>query len=237
MRQGSQNSRLEQLDALSAAVVQELKNPLSTIVMTLALLREELAGRKDEASNESLRRVEALVIEAGRMERIIGDFVRLQREPELSLAPVDLNSLIEDAVASVQADMSRRNVTSVLQLDRRLKPVDIDPAWFRQALMSFLHNALQAMDGGGTLTAQTFTTAATIELRVIDTGRGIDPAFIPRVFDAFSSTRPGAQGVGLCLARRIVEQHGGTVRCESAVGLGTRILVTLPIPGAAGGSS
>ncbi|HYC78532.1 MAG TPA: ATP-binding protein [Planctomycetota bacterium] len=229
MTDTDRDGRLTRFEALAAGLAHEIRNPLSTINITLQLLREELAERPGARENGSLKRVDVVLGELRRLERIVGDFLRLAREPSAERRRCDLNVLVEDAVNVMAADFRKARVAVTLQLDRSLPPTDVDDSLLRQAVLNLLRNAAQAMEGGGTLTVQTRRDRGRFTLEVIDTGPGMPPEVRDRVFDLFFSTKPGGVGIGLPLVRQFVELHGGTVRCESEPGHGTRFTLELPL--------
>jgi two-component system, NtrC family, sensor histidine kinase HydH len=229
--------KLTRFEALAAGLAHELRNPLSTINITLQLLRESLAERPGSRESADLKRVDVVLKELRRLERIVQDFVRLAREPSARLRPRDMNALIEDALNFMASELRAAKIDVVSQLDRRLPPISVDDSLFRQALLNLLRNAAQAMPDGGTMTVQSHAEPDTFALDVIDTGPGMTPEIQERVFDVFFSTKPGGTGVGLPIVRQIVELHGGTVTCESAAGHGSRFSIRIPLRQDAGTES
>jgi two-component system, NtrC family, sensor histidine kinase HydH len=218
-------SRQTRFDALAVALAQELRNPLSTITMTLELLREELLARM-RAEPGAVRRVDAVLDELKRLDRVCAEFLRFAHEPALELRPSDVNRLVEDSLCAISGEMQARRVTPVLQLDRRAASVALDERLFRQAVVCLFDNVVGRLDGG-TVTIQTRVLPGAFELDVIDTG----PETWSRVFDSFFATAAGRSGVGLALTRQIVELHRGRVSYESAPGSGNRFSITLPLQG------
>jgi two-component system, NtrC family, sensor histidine kinase HydH len=222
-------SRQARFGALAIALAQELRNPLSTITMTLELLREELATRM-RAETGAVKRVDAALDELKRLDRVFAEFLRYARDPELELRPSDVNRIVEDALAVVSPELAARRVTPVLQLDRRSAPVLLDDRLFRQALVCLLDNVVGTLQGG-TVTVQTRIVPEAFELSVIDTGPGHEPESSDRIFDSFFTLASGRSGVGLALVRQVVELHGGRVRYETAPRSGNRFSVVLPLAG------
>jgi signal transduction histidine kinase len=153
---------------------------------------------------------------------------------------VDVNALIDDLLLLISPEIQRRGTTLLRQLGGGLEPVAADPGQLQELALNLITNALEAMGQGGTLTIGTDAVVgergrAMICLSVSDTGPGMGPDVLARVFEPFFTTRSGAGGTGLGLAicRRIAREHGGAIRLESAPGTGTRAVVELPV--AAGG--
>jgi signal transduction histidine kinase len=219
------NPNQARFDALAASLAHELRSPLSTITMTLELLREELAGRAGAAT---VRRVDAVLEEIKRLDRTFGDFLRYARDPAPDLRPSDVNRLVEESLGLLAGELRERRLTPVLQLDRRAGPVLVDESLFRQALLCVLHNVIGTFEDG-TVTIQTRAAPGAFELAVIDTGPGPSAEAAARMFDSYFTSASGRSGVGLALARQIVELHGGRIAYERAPGSGNRIVIMLPV--------
>lgn len=227
-------SRLSQWGALAGGLAHEIKNPLSTMNISLQLLEEDLRERPQVGSAKLLPRVELLTSEVQRLQRIVNDFLKLAKAPELDLKERDPNTLVEAIQAFVLPEFERQSVALAIQLDRAAGSIRVDPDLVRQALLNIIRNALQAMPDGGTLTVQTIASDEVFRIEFIDTGAGMDAGVRARVFDGFFSTRPGGTGIGLAITRQIIQLHGGDVICESAPGRGSKFTVTLPIHGPEG---
>jgi signal transduction histidine kinase len=224
-------NRLSQWGALAAGLAHEIKNPLSTMNISLQLLEEDLRARPQVGSAKVLSRVELLTSEVQRLQRIVNDFLKLAKAPELDLKERDPNTLVESIQAFVLPEFERQSVDLAIQLDRGARPIRVDPDLVRQALLNIIRNALQAMPDGGTLTIQTVASDDVFRLDFIDTGGGMEAGVCSRVFDGFFSTRRGGTGIGLAITRQIIQLHGGDVACDSAPGRGSRFTVTLPVGG------
>lgn len=224
-------NRLSQWGALAGGLAHEIKNPLSTMNISLQLLEEDLRQRPQVSSAKLLPRVELLVSEVQRLQRIVNDFLKLAKAPELDLKERDVNTLVESIQRFVLPEFERQHVDLVTQVDRSAGPIRVDQDLVRQALLNIIRNALQAMPDGGTLTIQTRASTDVFRIEFIDTGKGMEPGVQSRVFDGFFSTRPGGTGIGLAITRQIIQLHGGDVTCDSAPGRGSRFVVTLPVNG------
>ncbi|NRA96660.1 MAG: two-component sensor histidine kinase [Planctomycetes bacterium] len=224
-------NRLSQWGALAAGLAHEIKNPLSTMNISLQLLEEDLRERPQVGSAKLLPRVELLTSEVQRLQRIVSDFLKLAKAPELDLKERDPNTLVESIQTFVLPEFERQSGDLAIQLDRGARPIRVDPDLVRQALLNIIRNALQAMPDGGTLTIHTVASDEVFRLDFIDTGGGMDAGVCSRVFDGFFSTRPGGTGIGLAITRQIIQLHGGDVVCDSALGRGSRFTVTLPVGG------
>ncbi len=145
---------------------------------------------------------------------------------------VDVNELAQDAIAEFTRDAERLHIAIQWRLGERLPSVKGDAALLRQVFASLIANAIEAMPGGGTLTVRTARAARAdhgdaIELSIDDTGIGIAPDQLERLFVPFQSTKKHGMGVGLPLVRRVLQRFGGTIAMRSQVGIGTSATVTL----------
>ena len=226
-------------DRLLAAICHDLRTPLGAIMAWAQLARVKSIGR--EELDHALSRIE----ENARMQAaLINDVLDLARSASGALrierAPVDLNVVVAKAAEAVaQAAASKQILIEHHSCGRR--PVVLgDGMRLQQVLWNLLTNAVKFTPLDGRVTVEVVCIDATVELRVTDTGRGINAAFLPRVFDRFEQDvpragggaaggLPGGAGLGLAIVRRLVGMHGGSVKAESAgEGLGATFTVTLP---------
>ena len=168
--------------------------------------------------------------EAARLRDILDDFLRFAGKMELVKKPTELNRLLEDMVDFFhpQAQLQR------VQLRRRRWEggelvVPLDERLIKQAILNLLINAVHAMPAGGEilLSARRGEGAAVIE--IIDTGKGIEPDALGKIFQAYYSTKKGGHGLGLAITKRVIEEHGGTISATSEVGKGTAFQIELPL--------
>ena len=218
-----------ELASLAGGLAHEIRNPLSTIGMNLELLAEEISEQDVPGSGRMLKRVSSLQNECMRLEEILNDFLRFAKAGELELKAQSLNDLLTEFLEFFAPEADEHKVDVRPHLDSGLPLVHMDRQLMRQVLVNLARNALQAMPDGGLLELLTFVRDNQVVLEVIDTGCGMDSATTEKMFQAFYSTRSGGSGLGLPTVRRIIEAHGGTVSCESAVGRGTRFTIALPI--------
>ena len=228
---------LEYLGAVAAGLVHEIRNPLSTMNVTLQLLQEDWDDtEQDERALRTLRRVTALRREVTRLEEILDDFLRYAGIRRLNLAKVDLNRILEEVTAFVAPECARARVTLKFYPDRSLPLMQLDERLIKQALLNLLLNAVQAIEGASELMSREVIVRSTIEdesarVDVIDTGPGIAPELQERVFEIYFSRRRSGTGLGLPTARRIAEEHGGALALQSDVGKGTDFILRLPLAG------
>ena len=236
---------LEYLGAVAGGLVHEIRNPLSTMNITLQLLEEEWgdSDEDDQRAIRTLRRVTSLRREVMRLEEILDDFLRYAGMRRLDMTKVDLNRIVEEVVDFVAPECARVGVRSVFYPDRSLPLVSVDERLVKQAVLNLVLNAIQAMEsatgetGDGhvesertaELILRTHQQGDMVRIDVIDTGPGIPASLQEKVFEIYYSGRREGSGLGLPTARRIAEEHGGSLTFDSDVGKGTDFILLLPL--------
>jgi signal transduction histidine kinase len=212
--------RGQALESIGAKVAHELKNPLASIKGLVQLL-----ARKAE-DDRSKERFEVVISEVTRMEAILRDYLSFSRPLE-NLRPesVDVARLVDDVFAVLEARAAASRVT--LRRAGDAPTVCADPRRLKEALLNLLSNAIEATEDGA-IDVSIVQREDGAEVRVADTGRGIPAASLERIGTPFFTTRAGGTGLGVCLARAVVAQHGGELRYESQEGRGTTAIMTLP---------
>ena len=227
----ARRERLATLGDLAAAVAHEVRNPLNAISMGLQRLGAEFRPAEAE---EYGRLVALMRGEVARLDGIVEEFLSLARPLSLSMAPTDLDALLRSVAALVEGEAARSGVRTVLSIPDGLPPAQADGGRLTQVLLNVALNALQAMPGGGTLTLGATSAAGAVTLTVSDTGAGIPADLLPRIFEPYVTSKARGLGLGLAIARRIVEAHGGRIEAASEPGSGSRFTITLPTGGPRG---
>ena len=221
--------RLEYMGAMAAGLAHEVKNPLSTMTVTLQLMAEDFAEPHDPREERTLKRAKLLLGEARRLDRIVQDFLELARGYEVSLQSVDLSLLIPEIVRLHEAENDKLGIALRVALDPAARHVVVDPKFLRLALTNLLVNAQQAMhEQGGEIFIETELRERDVDIRVTDTGPGIPADKLEKIFMPFWSSKQAGTGLGLAVTRRIVEELGGEVKVHSEVGRGTRFTIRVP---------
>jgi signal transduction histidine kinase len=225
------SQRLEYMGTMAAALAHEIRNPLSTMLVNLQLLEEDHRDAEGVREQRTLRRARLLLGEVRRLDGIVNDFLRLVRGHEVHPEPLDLELLITELLRFAEPENARLGIEVHFSPDPAARMVYADPTSFRAALMNLLVNAQQAMaEGGGELLVETASRARDVVVRVTDTGPGIPLELQERVFLPWFSTKEGGTGLGLPMARRILEEQGGSLTLHSETGHGSRFTVTVPAP-------
>jgi two-component system, NtrC family, sensor kinase len=229
-----QTEKLTSLGKLSASIAHEINNPLAGILTTAKLLLRTLDEQPKDARAAALTRSLRLVErETERCAAIVRNLLGFARERPLTLAMVDVNTAIEEALFLIGNQTALQNVT----IERHLEPlpsIDADFGQVRQAFANIVINACDAMPSGGTLRVQSrhVVDAGLVEVTVTDTGIGIPPDQLSKVVDPFFTTKEKGTGLGLSVVFGIVERHAGRLTIDSHVGVGTTVTITLPIAAA-----
>jgi signal transduction histidine kinase len=222
--------RLAAMGELASTVAHEVRNPLNAVGMTAQRLKREFLGAApadaaDRAELEELLSV--MTSETQRIDRIVQQFLEYARPPRLAPEPVDLGALVGDVAGRARSLAEARGVSLDVDVAGTGTAL-VDPAQLRQALDNLLRNAVEATPEGGrvSLAARREDGGHAIEVR--DTGRGIEPDHLPRIFDLYFTTKADGTGVGLAVTQQIVTAHGGTIEVDSRPGAGTTMTVRLP---------
>jgi len=224
-----QAERLAELGTLTGGLAHEIKNPLSTVQLNLQLLGEDL-HEEHPAASRLHSRLHTVQKETLRLREILDDFMRYAGKIEIDLKPVEVNAMLEDLVDFFTPQAQSQRVQLRLRKSEEPLIVRLDERLIKQAILNLMINAIQAMppDGGEIiLSARREENSAILE--VIDTGRGIAPEALAKIFDAYYSTKSGGTGLGLAITRRVVQEHHGTISLRSEVGKGTVFSIALPI--------
>ncbi|MEP6918952.1 MAG: ATP-binding protein, partial [Acidobacteriota bacterium] len=160
---------------------------------------------------------------------VVNGFLKFARPEELRLQPVHLRTLISDVATTAGPEAVRRNVIMKTECPDSLPEINADPGMLGQALLNLALNGCQAMPDGGTLKISCRAAARrSVQVDVEDTGVGIPPEHLSRIFDLYFTTKEKGSGIGLSMVYRIVQLHDGEVEVQSIPGRGTRFRLVFP---------
>ncbi len=216
------------LATLGASVAHEVRNPLNSIAMNAQLLKEALAASPDAAARGQAETASLIEEETRRLNKVVTTFLTYARPPEMRLEPGDPNGALRKAVRLLEAEARGARVRVTLDVGD-LPGVPLDREHLSQALYNVLLNGIQELEGGGLLAVRTRRVRDFVLIEVSDTGRGVPLAEREAIFELFHSRRPGGTGLGLPIAKRIVEGHGGRITVDDAPEGGARFSIFLPV--------
>jgi len=248
--------KLAALGRLFAGVAHEVKNPLNAMMIHLELLRQQVsvnAGRPPDAGRgrlprqetadgrvlaiaepppvdraEATQHVDVIANEIRRLDEVVQGFLKFSRPEDLKLQPVRLGPLLDEIVPIVRPEAERVGVDLVIECNGA-PDVNGDPAMLRQAFLNLALNACQAMPYGGTLRIYCEAVRGRrVSVSFSDTGVGIKPEHLERIFDLYYTTKEKGSGIGLSMVYRTVQMHDGEIEVQSTPGAGSKFRVLLP---------
>jgi len=227
-REGEKNKQLAFIGQMAAGLAHELRTPLQSISGSIQILRRDL---KLESTDERLMQV--ILRAKDQMESLVRNFLLMARSNLGKRSDTDIGRLVEDVIESLTYGAEWNPQVEVRKsLGQGLRVMG-DPSEIRQVLWNLMINAMQAMPEGGTLSVTACPDridgeAPSVRIEIGDTGSGIDPAHLEKIWEPFYTTKERGSGLGLAIVRRIVESHGGRVAVQSDAREGTRFSIGLP---------
>ncbi len=217
--------RLSAVGRVAAGIAHEIRNPLAAMRGSIQVLRSEL-----EADAQQAELMDIVLSESDRLNRIITDFLTYARPRKFSLAETDLREPLRETFALLRHSpemLDGHRLEEELPEEPLVALADVEGV--RQVFWNLARNALKAMPDGGTLRAEMARTpGGSVRITFADTGRGMTPAQVDRLFEPFSSSTTGGTGLGLSIVYQIIRDHGGTINVRSRQGHGTTITIELP---------
>mgnify|MGYP001380109920 CR=1 FL=1 len=238
--------KLAALGRLSAGVAHEVKNPLNAMMIHLELLRQKFTARPAAVAaggrgvgvvtaeapplvaDEAMQHLNVISGEIRRLDEVVQGFLKFTRPEDLKLQPIALAALLGEVLPIVRPTADDYGVQLVLECDGAIE-VNGDSGMLRQAFLNLALNACQAMPTGGTLRiACSVMRGRRVLVTVADTGIGIKPEHLKKIFDLYFTTKEAGSGIGLSMVYRTVQMHDGEIEVESTPGKGTTFRVVLP---------
>lgn len=223
-REVRMQDRLAAVGRLASAIAHEIRNPLTSIAGSVSML----SGIPD-LSDEHRRLLQIVTRESARLNHIITDFLAYSRNRQYQMAEVDLVHLVEDTLTLLENRFTAQNLPIELIRQYAVKEARVraDGDKIKQVFWNFCENAVRAMPEGGTLTVSVRTMAEEWEVSFADTGPGISPQLVDKIFEPFQSQFEGGTGLGLAIVYQIVQAHDGKVWARSRVGEGSEFVLRL----------
>jgi signal transduction histidine kinase len=221
--------RMATVGRLSLKVAHEVRNPIAAIELNAEMVGDLVKERGGADMAEAATLVTAIREQVNALDAITEEYLAFARFPRPQYDEDSVNEMVAALVEFVRPVAARQGSEVEATTDRTVPPMAIDRTLLRQAILNLVKNGLEALGRGGKLTVSTRRVDDQVEIDIRDTGPGIAPEVGKRLFEQFFTTKPQGTGLGLYITRQIVEEHGGTLRWESAPGAGTTFTASLPI--------
>jgi PAS domain S-box-containing protein len=222
------SERLSALGNLAAGVAHEVRNPLNAISIAAQRLKSEF--KPTSAQEDYQNFLSSILSEIKRLDQIVNQFLSLARSQKLNPEPTDSNAYLSEILDLVKVEAEAKGI----KLEKKLSDaatLKIDRAEIKKALLNLILNGMEALESGGSLTVQTKLKPEqnAFEISISDTGRGIPPEDLSKIFQPYFTTKEKGSGLGLAIAHRIVTDHKGKMEVQSEVGKGTNFIIILPL--------
>ena len=220
--------RLASIGEMAAGIAHEIKNPLAGIAGVIQVLKS------DSPAGDPRRAVlDEVLSQVERMDKAVRNLLSFARPPEPKLTMVDVNELIGKLLDFLAPQFAKHGIKAERKMAAGLPWLVLDPDLVQQAFLNIALNAIKAMPNGGKFTVETRIAreakeGGTISILLADSGEGIQPENLARIFSPFFTTRQQGTGLGLSITQRIIEQHNGEISVQSTPGKGTEFTITLP---------
>ncbi len=215
---------LAAIGEVTAIVAHEIRNPLSTIGGFANMLK-----RRANDPEIVKRNAQIIVEEVAKLEEILGELLDFTKPARPQFASCSLHEIVEGSLKVVQPRADSRKVKLVVDIQDNLPPVCLDARQMQQVLTNLLFNAIDAMPEGGVATLRAWNEGSLVRIAISDTGQGIPASHLEQIFDMFFTTKPTGTGLGLALARKVIEDHGATISVASEEGKGTTFTITFDL--------
>lgn len=220
----AQQGKMASLGVLSSGVAHEINNPLGVILGYAAYLEGKM--KEDDPGYKYIHEIKR---ESKRCKKIVQDLLNYARTPKPTMAETDLNKLLEQIADFAANHTDMHNVKVVMELQKDLPHVSLDGDQLRQVAINLILNAGAAMGKGGMLTISSSVEDEQAVIRFRDNGSGIAGDDLEKIFEPFFTTKEKGTGLGLAITKQIIEQHHGKISVESEPGVGTTVIVRLPL--------
>jgi two-component system sensor histidine kinase HydH len=226
-RKLGQAERLSLVGQMVASIAHEIKNPLGSIKGAVQILKDPKTP-----STDKIEFTDIIEKEVDRLDGVVGEYLSYAKPAPSKVSNTNMGELAATVIKQIKYQCDERGIKIILE-QNKVPPITADANKLRQVLLNILLNAIQAMPNGGEIrfSCRQFNddSGNRLELRIADTGPGISPENLAKIFDPFFSTKAHGTGLGLATAQAIVSEHNGLIVAESKLGEGTTFIISLPI--------
>ena len=225
------SERAAVIGRLTQAIAHEIRNPLNVINLSVDQVRAKYAPEDEARGRQFTRLLSSVKDEIARLRNMVNDVLNFGRPAHLSVEKININDLVEETIQLIRPQAEEQNVEITFEGDGGLAVVAGDSERLKSCLSNITINALQAMPEGGRLSIRVRRVDGQVEVVIGDTGTGISPESINKVFEPYFSTKKSGFGLGLAVTKKIVEEHHGSIEVQSQVNQGTTFILKLPLAG------
>jgi len=224
-----QSERLSSLGQLAAGVAHEIRNPLNAISMATQRLQRDFAPPDPEKVDKFKNMTSVIRDEVRRLNGIIEEFLAFSRTQRLELRNYPIEEVLRKLISLIEEEARIKGISITSDLDgtQSIVPMDVDK--LQQALLNILKNAMESITGKGEITINVEKSAKAVNLIMSDTGAGLRPEELEKIFNPEYTTKEKGLGLGLPIAHEIIRGHNGMIRVESKLGAGTTFSIMLPL--------
>ncbi len=224
-----QHERKSMIVKMSAQVAHEIRNPLGSLTLNIDLLDDAISGYQAPEAVEAKELIVTIKNEIESLHKVLREYLECTRFPKIQPAKQDVNMVIEDLFAFLEEEFRHRKILFKTTFEYNLPAAALDKDHMHRAFLNLARNAIEAMPAGGTIEVATRLTQPWIEILFADSGSGMPPDQLERIFTPFYTTKSGGTGLGLSITQHIIAEHKGVILCDSEPGQGTRFTVRLPV--------
>lgn len=226
-RKLEQAERLSLMGQMVTSIAHEIKNPLGSIKGAIQIIKDKATPERDKTEFAGI-----IEKEVDRLDNVVRDYLSFSKPAPIKFTETNLGAVIDSVIKQLSFQCREKNVSIVFNPEN-IPNINGDNDKLHQLFLNILLNSLQAMPSGGKIEIACRTLAddlnPLLELKISDSGTGIAPENISKIFDPFFSTKTQGTGLGLATAKGIVTDHGGNIRVQSKLGRGTEFYITFPL--------
>jgi len=215
---------------LASNLAHEIRNPLNAINVNLDIVKEEIEDPREDSNAKSLGIIDNVKNEVKMLSTMMTNFLSYARPIKKEKENIDLKALLNDVVDFSQPEFHKNHIRCDLKIIAEDTLIEGSYGDIRQVISNIIINSVQAMNEYPRLLSINLSQDDNqVILKIKDTGKGIPKEDLPRVFEAFFTTKPGGSGFGLAIAQRIINDHNGDIKIESEIDKGTVVIIRLPL--------